>query len=67
MIHLIWIIPAYIAAGFLLATITKADPSDAAWIVLFWPVFIAFCALAGLHEGIRRIMIKVEERNHDNR
>lgn len=57
MIHLIWIIPAYIAAGFLLAVITKAEPDDAAWIVLLWPLFIAFCILAGFHEGIRRVFL----------
>lgn len=67
MINLIWIIPGYIAAGFLLATIAKASPDDAPWIVLFWPLFIALCVLAGIIEGIRRVYIKMEGKNHDNR
>lgn len=67
MINLIWIIPGYIAAGFLLATIAKASPDDAPWIVLFWPLFITLCVIAGVIEGIRRVYIKMEDKHHDNR
>lgn len=67
MIHLIWIVPGYIAAGFLLATIAKSEPDDAPWIILFWPLFIALCVLAGIIEGIRRVYIKMEDKHYDNR
>jgi hypothetical protein len=67
MIHLIWIIPGYIAAGFLLAIIAKSEPDDAPWIILCWPLFIALCVLAGIIEGIRRVYIKMEDKHYDNR
>lgn len=66
MINLIWIIPAYISAGFLLAMIAKASPDDAPWIVLFWPLFICLCVIAGIIEGIRRVYIKMEN-DHENK
>lgn len=67
MIHLLWIIPGYIAAGFLLAMIAKANPDDAPWVILSWPLVFALYVLAGIIEGIRRVYIEMEERNHDDR
>lgn len=63
MIHLIWIIPGYIAAGFLLATIAKSELEDVPWIILFWPLFIALCVLAGIIE----VYTKMEDKHNDNR
>lgn len=70
MIHLLWIIPAYLLVGFALAclfvrlSILEAQYA-AAWFIA-WPLFIPFCIVIGLHEGCRRVLVKMEERNHDD-
>lgn len=66
MINLIWIIPGYIAAGFLLAIIARADTDDAPWIILFWPLFVALCIIAGVIEGIRAVYKMVEDMRNGN-
>lgn len=66
MIHLIWIIPGYIAAGFLLAMVAQASSDDAPLIVLYWPLFACLFVLAGIIEGIRRVYIKMEN-DHENK
>lgn len=71
MIHLLWIIPAYILFGFAMARLcmkfADSTAGDAAYMVLAWPLFIPLCIVIGLHEGCRRVLVKMEERNHDDR
>lgn len=47
MIHLLWIIPAYILFGFAMARLcmkfADSTAGDAAYMVLAWPLFIPFC------------------------
>ena len=71
MIHLLWIIPAYLLAGISIARFCMrfagSSAESAAAVALAWPLFVPFCIVCGFHEGIRRVLVKMEERNHDNR
>lgn len=71
MMHLIWIIPIYVLVGFWIARFCMkfagVDAGDAASILLAWPLFIPFGIILGIHEGIRRVLVKMEEKSHDDR
>lgn len=71
MIHLLWFIPAYPLIGIIIARacmkIAAVEVENAAVIALAWPLFIPLCITYGLYEGCRRVLVKMEERNHDDR
>lgn len=71
MIHLLWIIPAYIVIGFLIARFcmrfSGTDANSAASLVLAWPLFIPFCIVVGVHTGISRVLRNMEKRNENQK
>ena len=69
MTHLLWLIPSYLIIGILIAhfcmRFAGAAASDATSIALFWPLFISFCVFCGIHNGVLKVLVKMEKK-HEN-
>jgi TRAP-type C4-dicarboxylate transport system permease large subunit len=64
--NVILIIVIYIVSGLLLAFIEHDKPTAAAWIAMFWPLFIAVCVVLAIHEIFKIFFEKIGETKNGN-